>query len=169
MEGDIPHADGHSWKWEGESDPASYGYATYEGTTSVPYDSTTAQVLKNWDTEGGAADDKYNRINSSGFYYYADLSAAPQVILEFPFGVGSTWTCTESGTTPFGSLKVTATVDKKESVTVPLGTYDCYKIIYTYVYLGITKTLSTAWIAKGVGVVKETDEDGDTSVLAWKN
>jgi hypothetical protein len=47
-------------------------------------------------------------------------------------------------------------VEKKESVTTPAGTFDCYKIVSdTEMKILIKRNIKTAsWIARGVGVVK---------------
>lgn len=48
-------------------------------------------------------------------------------------------------------------VERKEAVTTPAGTFDCYVITYTNTLrMGMAKTqYSTQWIAEGVGMVKE--------------
>lgn len=63
-----------------------------------------------------------------------------------------------------GIINITSTVtmtDKKvvrrEEITTPAGTFDCYVITYTNTLrMGFSKTMqSTQWIAQGVGMVKE--------------
>lgn len=63
-----------------------------------------------------------------------------------------------------GMMNITSTVAmtdrkvaRKESVTTPAGTFDCYVITYTHTLsMGMSRTMnSTQWIAKGVGMVKE--------------
>ncbi len=56
-------------------------------------------------------------------------------------------------------------VEKKESVTVPAGTFDCYKITYILEYKMMGKmrlSKSAAWYAKNAGMVKQESytEDG---------
>lgn len=48
-------------------------------------------------------------------------------------------------------------VEKKEKITTPAGTFDCYVITYTNTLkMGAAQTnYSTQWIAKGIGMVKE--------------
>ncbi|XLS27817.1 hypothetical protein ACJD0Z_11485 [Flavobacteriaceae bacterium M23B6Z8] len=48
-------------------------------------------------------------------------------------------------------------VERKETVTTPAGTFDCYVITYTNTLkMGMAKTqYSTQWIAEGIGMVKE--------------
>lgn len=48
-------------------------------------------------------------------------------------------------------------VEALEAVTVPAGTFDCYKIVSTNTFkMGMTQTnLSTQWIAEGIGLVQE--------------
>ncbi len=58
------------------------------------------------------------------------------------------------------SMTVTMTdrkVIKKEQITVPAGTFECYVITYTNTLkMGTSKThYSTQWIARGIGMVKE--------------
>ena len=58
------------------------------------------------------------------------------------------------------SIEITMTnrkVEKKEKITTPAGTFDCYVITYTNTLkMGATQTnYSTQWIAKGIGMVKE--------------
>jgi hypothetical protein len=47
-------------------------------------------------------------------------------------------------------------VEKKESITTPAGTFDCFKIVSeTEVKIMMKRTIKTStWIAKGVGVVR---------------
>ena len=59
-------------------------------------------------------------------------------------------------------------VESVESVTVPAGTFECYKVTYLMDYKMMGKmrhSKSTVWYAKGAGMVKqETYDDGGKSM-----
>ena len=63
-----------------------------------------------------------------------------------------------SGTTlmTFRFNEINRKVEKKESITTPAGTFDCYKIVSeTDIKMIIKRTIkTTSWIAKGVGLVR---------------
>lgn len=68
-------------------------------------------------------------------------------------------------------------VEAKESITVPAGTYECYKITYDVESKVLFKVQakSTEWYAKGVGLVKQETYDskgkitGSQELKSYKN
>ena len=56
----------------------------------------------------------------------------------------------------FRFSEINRKVEKKESLTTPAGTFECYKIVSeTEVKIMMKRTIKTAmWIAKGVGIVR---------------
>lgn len=56
----------------------------------------------------------------------------------------------------FRFSEINRKVEKKESITTPAGTFECYKIVSeTEVKIMMKRTVKTAmWIAKGVGIVR---------------
>jgi len=85
----------------------------------------------------------------------------PEVFMPYPLNVGTMWTV--SGKTKvilvtLSSLTV-ATVEAKEDVTVPAGTFrDCFKIRQDYTTQPIEIKVTTyMWLAPNVGLIKEMD------------
>jgi hypothetical protein len=72
----------------------------------------------------------------------------PDTVLALPLEDGKTWTVSSKGDTT-----ITATVDGQESITVPAGTYECWKVRMTLT-VGSTSQDVYWWYAEGVGHVK---------------
>jgi hypothetical protein len=96
-------------------------------------------------------------------------------IKPYPFSVGKTWTRAiniSSTTVNFSGQTSTTTetqnvnfkVEKVESLTVPAGTFQCFKIVE---YDENNSVISTAWFTDVAGgwIVKEIDSAGTTSEL----
>ena len=97
-------------------------------------------------------------INDSGVYIFEsvfgsfdNISTEQTLILPFPFDIGSSWTTT-------GSVDniSTSEVVARESVTVPAGQFDCYKIVRKTIcnFGGLSVGTSEIWMGDGVGIVK---------------
>lgn len=94
---------------------------------------------------------------------------------QYPLKIGNTWDVTETLTTTFTFMDETETeteqniytyeVEKIEEITVPAGTFSCFKILQ---YNDSDSLLSTSWVSDKTKYfnVKEIDnESGDTSEL----
>lgn len=73
-----------------------------------------------------------------------------------------------------GMMNITSTVtmtdrkvERKESVTTPAGTFDCYVITYTNtLQMGLSRTMhTTQWIAQGVGMVQEETRKSNGNLI----
>jgi hypothetical protein len=113
--------------------------------------------------------DDYYQVTDSGVYYYGNsFSSIDQgrVILDFPLSVGKSWTVYSTG-----EESRTASVIGDEDVTVPAGTFSCYKV--SYISWRGTAEVSSAdiWYGDGVGIVKSITMTASTieSVLEWKS
>ena len=91
----------------------------------------------------------------------------------YPLSVGKTWAVTENVTvtggmvqnqTTTGTFRYTYEVKKVESITVPAGTFQCFKIVQ---YNSSNSVVYTRWVTDvtGVSAVKEIDSAGVTSEL----
>lgn len=86
----------------------------------------------------------------------------PDTALVLPLEEGKTWTVQS-----WADTTTTATVLVKESVTVPAGTYDCFKV-RTTTTMGSQSYQMYWWYAEGVGLVKsylETSQGGLVTVV----
>jgi hypothetical protein len=84
-------------------------------------------------------------------------------LLAFPLEVGKTWNAIPV------SSQIVGTVVARENVTVPAGTFDCYKVSMVTTS-GSYSFTSTAWIGNNVGLVKSTsDYSTAETVLVSKN
>ena len=90
-------------------------------------------------------------------------------VKRYPLSVGKTWAVTMNGTTT--GLNQTATktfrytykVEKVESITVPAGTFQCFKVVQ---YNSSTNAVSdTLWVTDVTGgfTVKEIDNTSGTT------
>jgi len=167
----FPHAQGNTWRHP--STDGSSQVMTVEGTTSVG--SITVQKFSScYHSASGytSTSEAYYKIDGSGVYSHGSPNYPSSVgipFIVFPLDVGKTWDVIISGST---SAK--ATVVSKENVTVPAGTFDCYKVSYssTYMnYVGSTETnTSTVWFGNNAGIVKSTTSNSTVeTVLEWKN
>jgi len=158
----FPNTDGYSWRWEFPEWGFSY-IITVEGTTQIG--SITAQVGHLTGVFGGytATMETYWKIDDTGAYYYG-MGTTPEAftILNFPLEVGKTWECHSS----YGLYyPTTVEVLAFEEVTVPAGTFDCYKVSYT-----AAGGVSYYWFGNGVGAVKALMAGSTEEViLTWKN
>lgn len=60
-------------------------------------------------------------------------------------------------------------VESKESITLPAGTFDCFKITYNIETKSIFKAQATAaeWYAKGIGMVKQESYDNNGKLVGY--
>lgn len=100
-----------------------------------------------------------------------DLFLSPEKI-PLPMKVGNKWNYILSGT----SLRVNATVEATESITVTAGTFQAYKVVYSSTTLngsaGAGSIEITKWFAKDVGLVKmiydQVAADGIKTLITYQ-
>jgi hypothetical protein len=163
----FPHSNGYTWTYS--SNDGGWQILTFEGTALVG--STTVQKYKGYARFASghtSTSESYFRIDSTGVYSYGSpsyLLTTPQTMFAFPMEVGKTW---EAGVS--GSYTIRASVQAKENVTVPAGTFDCYKVKFVN-YNGTVETYSyNIWLGNNAGMVKQTTT-GSTleTVMATKS
>lgn len=166
----FPHAQGNSWRMT--STDGSSQITTVEGTATVGsitvqcFTSLNKMVYSGYTST--YTNESYYRIDSSGVYSHGSPSYPSSIgipLIQFPLEAGKTWDVAVSG-----SYSTKATVVSKENVTVPAGTFDCYKINFATTFGTIEAFTSTLWLGNNAGIVKTT-VGGSTveSTLAWKN
>ena len=163
----FPHAQGNTWRQS--STDGSSQIMTAEGSTSIG--STTVQLFRStYISSSGSVStsDAYYRIDSTGVYSHGSSSYPSSIgipIFSFPLEVGKMWDVMVSG--PYSTK---CTVLAKENVTVPAGTFDCYKIEGLSMYGTIEVYRSYIWLGNNAGIVKGTSNTSTIeSVLQWKN
>ena len=149
-EGYFPHGDGYSWTYTVISTTEISGQDPYTTTTEETYyfDGTTVItdeiVAQNYCKEGNPTETHYFLINDSVVYSFGTVimpTTEAKVFLPYPLSIGEIWQ---------SILNSTAEVLAYESVSVPLGTFDAYKIKRTYA----TGFKPFEWYAQNVGKVK---------------
>lgn len=165
----FPTTDGYSWLLR-ETD--GWGtLITVEGTTVIPGD-VAVKVFKstilNALGETFATAEAYYRVTSAGVYNHGSFPNPTNpglLMLAFPLSVGKTWTIFS-----VGDEALLGSVVAEESLTVPAGTFECFKISYIDKEGTVETTVTNFWYGDGVGLVKITQPPSTfESVLEWKN
>jgi|GEM_PF-3188079 len=148
-DGYFPHKDGYSWTYQKivTTETEGSGTTTYtteetfyfSGTTTI----TDELVVQNRYIQGNTKE-SYYLINNTGVYYFGTVdnpSTEAEVVLSYPLYIDKEW---------IGLMGVTSEVSTFEAVTVPLGTFNAYKV----------KSMSFfyEWYAYNVGKVKDYAE-----------
>jgi len=93
----------------------------------------------------------------------------PEVFMPYPLNVGTTWTVAGQTKVIWATISssTVATVEAKEDVTVPAGTFrNCFKIRQEYTTAPLDVNVTTyMWLAPNVGLIKEMDGRGTTFEL----
>ncbi len=150
----YPNGDGYSWTYQiasyaVNSSPATgVEKVTFSGTTTV--ENLVVQKLIIEDTFGSSVSTSEGRIGvtEGSVKSYPNLvaTADASTLYTFPLSVGAKW---------FVSGTIEASVVTQESVTVPAGTFGCYKISGSTV-IGYVNTFTyNEWLASRVGSVKK--------------
>jgi hypothetical protein len=163
----YPHANGYSWVMAGSD--GSLNISTFEGITAVG--PTYAQIMRTLIVSANnscSTSEAYYMVNSSGVYlcgYPGNIYSPALLLFKFPLAVGNTWSVGN-----LYGLTIEATVISQESVTVPAGTFNSYKI-YTVFASGTSFVASfNYWLGKNAGLVKTTSSISTVeSVLRSKN
>jgi len=165
----FPHGEGYTWRTT--STDGSSAIVTFEGTATV--DSTTVQIYKQtYFTSSGSmlgTSETYFQVTDSAVNLYGSPSyplIPAQTFLQFPLEVGNSWTVASSG-----SITLVASVTDSSSVTVPAGTFNCYRIDFVTSYATRDETYTTSyWLAENVGMVKAaTSSSSNETELEWKS
>lgn len=163
----FPHAQGNTWRHS--SADGSSQVMTAEGSTSIG--STTVQIFSSTyisATGSVSTSEAYYRVDGSGVYAHGSSDYPSSIglpFLSFPLEVGKTWDIVISG-----SYANKASVVAKESVTVPAGTFDCYKVNYFTLNGTIEIYNSNIWFGNNVGIVKANSSSSTIeTILQWKS
>lgn len=162
----FPHKDGYAWTYELRSSNTSevrFLRYRFDNTAISPISGTVEATI--WKSGFADASDVVSseqesltlisdagvNIFESMFGSFDNILTDQTLILPFPFDVGSSWTTTGSA----GNTS-TSEVVARESVTVPAGQFDCYKIVRKtfFSYGGPSVGTGEIWMGDGVGIVK---------------
>lgn len=164
----FPHAEGNTWALNGSD--GSSRVMTVEGTAVIGGATVQrfASSYRSASTGLPAIEVYYYRVDGSGVYFYGtagDPFTAPIRMIVFPLEVGKTWNAITIGS----SYSINGAVAAKESVTVPAGTFECYRIVLTTTS-GTGTDTSVTWLGDNAGAVKTTNSSSTVETeLAWKN
>ncbi len=171
----FPHNDGYSWEYAyvftyGTVEVTMVKTRYFDGTATLPGEETVQRLISSEEVIGinhinsSSIMDScgYYLVDDSGVYYYGTSSnpiTEADLILPFPLEIGTSWQ--RDGVT-FEVLGV-------ETVSVPAGSFDAFKIGY----VGEDDAEFYEWYADGVGLVKYyfggvgtiVDTDGGSSRL----
>lgn len=164
----FPNGEGYTWRTMATDGPTTL--VTFEGTTTV--DSTTVQIYKQMFFDSGGTmqgtSETYFQVTDSAVYLYgysSSLIVPAQTFLQFPLAVGNSWTVAS-----VGSTTLVASVTENSSVTVPAGTFNCYRVDYVASTGGDESTTISYWFGENAGIVKGASSSSTTEVeLAWKS
>jgi len=101
--------------------------------------------------------------------YVDRYKTPPMTYLYYPIYTGKTWTT--SGGDYINNQKqstwtVTSTVENEENITVPAGTFNCFKIRNNSTYDGVS-SVNYVWIANKMGPVKLQSSTGTTYLKSY--
>lgn len=140
--GYYPHQDGYRWQY-------TFSTSTTTETTSltISFNGTTTIwgtiEVQNWVSQtAGSISISYIKVTNDGVYSWGgNTSTAEAQTLQLPLPptVGCTWRVSSA----------TAEVLARENVTVPAGTFDCYKVRTTS-----ATSYTDYWYGAGAGIVK---------------
>jgi hypothetical protein len=162
----FPSVDGNTWFLV--NNDGSSQLMTVEGTVTIG--SVTAKRFYSTyfsSSYGTSTSESYFRVDSSGVYAHGSPTSPMSIgipFLVFPLEVGKSWDIVT------GTYSSKANIVAKENVTVPAGTFDCYKVKYSS-YNGTVETYSyNYWFGNNAGPVKMTSGYSTfETVLQWKN
>lgn len=65
-------------------------------------------------------------------------------------------------------IRTNQIVDRRESITTPAGTFNCYVITYTNILkMGLAKTYyTTVWVTEGIGMVQEETRKSNNRLIS---
>ncbi len=160
----FPLALGNSWTFSVYSVDTAGAETTYTQTQTIDhvttYDSLDWFVMLT-PTSDTTYDSAYYRKDDYFVYVTYFLEGIPLELMVSPVDpeVGATWSC--SDTAAFFVVEASGEVECQEDVTVPAGTFSCFRellVVESSVYGATIRT----WLADGVGpvrIVSVSDED----------
>ncbi|MFA4844218.1 MAG: hypothetical protein WC632_04615 [Candidatus Margulisiibacteriota bacterium] len=168
----FPNTDGYSWQYNLNQSGAKM-ISTFNGTTVINGSLNVQKYESTYlDSNGNvylSTIESYHVVNDSGVYFhgypsYSTVEGSP--LLLFPLETGKSWTYSSSGI-----YKTIITVMGQETITVPAGSFDCYKVAYVSYNGTVESSRVNYWFGNGVGLVKSTldNANNDTIVLDSKN
>ncbi|MFH1361506.1 MAG: hypothetical protein ABIH69_02490 [bacterium] len=151
----YPSSDGLSWTYESRfvdsTNPLNSYHITekhtFRGSTNEVGTLTQIKQVENYRLDSTtllSSRESMEKISSTNVEYYGTKGAPtlpPLVILQFPLAVGNSWSVYST---------VQGVVSAAETITVPAGTYPCYRVDFKTGEI----VLSSFWYAGGVGLVK---------------
>jgi len=167
----FPNTNGNNWTYKATLYDSAWTTPTLEGTAEVVFNGTRvlpdgikiAQVLINtsnippmlstMETYLIATNSEVKEYGDSAF---SPTSEASQVDLVFPSVAGDKWIFSPSS-------GITSEALSQESVTVPAGTYDCFKVTFIQPASFGSSNIDSRWYAKNVGIVKQIKMNCDAS------
>lgn len=147
----FPHTNGLSWVMIYTSGERIV--TTVEGTATVG--SVEVQVFYSTGiaTSGGTTkSDAIYKVDSSGVFFYGSSQypfPVPFKLFQFPLEIGANWTVYSTG-----GVTMEGTVLTKENLTVPAGTFNCYKVKFTTRVGTIEPPSNYIWLGENTGPVK---------------
>lgn len=156
----FPCTQGYSWRYI--NDQGVTTMTTVEGTATIGPRVAYRFYSTHISTTGATStSESYFKVDDSGVYLcsksYPDLAIN---YLLFPLDVGKNWKAADISTAAVYEVAA------KENVTIPLGSFECYKVIITY----NDGTKTNVWYADNVGTIKTFDTYASSeSYLDWKN
>ena len=151
----FPHNDGYVWNYlltSSSTTDSTSPRLRFDGNSTL-FGSIPVQHFKSGTviTSTGQVTNEttsYVRVTDAGVYTYGfrDIrtdspTMEASTFLVFPFDIGTKWRPSATSDT----VEVVA----RENVTVPAGTFDCYKLIQN-----ASSYTAESWIGSGAGVVK---------------
>lgn len=162
----FPCIEGYSWRYI--NNRGEITLTTVEGTvtigSNVAYRFYSTYIST---TDGTSTGESYFKIDDSGVYICS--KSYPELVINyllFPLEVGKNWRAADIPTAAVFEIAA------KETVTIPLGSFECYKVIITY----YDDSKTSVWYADNVGMIKSFGTYTSSgnfitseSYLDWKN
>ena len=173
---------GSSWVYNGSSVSDTWTYraeVTSQDTTTIPgvetYVVSGFEGMTPWDKQWVSINSyemRQWRYDSWGEEFNTVRFDGGFVLAKNPVIVGDQWIETGNGT--FNGIPVTisttTTVESFDIVTVPLGTFEAYKICREITILDVLTLTEYRWFVPYIGFIKmelqEPEEEAETEVLA---
>lgn len=189
----YPVREGWVWTYKSSTDGKTYtssqSNVSDSGFTSI-MNFSNVTVENRWRCNAnGLASLEYGGVNSGqNQQIKMETVSSKGVAIPAGLGVGSSWEYSytikgnmpSQGGTMTGESTVTNKVVGQETVKVPAGTFQAYKVESTFttkmnmtisgkqVSLPANSFKSTVWYARGVGMVKSVSEVGTTELISLK-
>lgn len=156
----YPNTDGYSWTYQLTSSAGVGGVLTYSWNGTTTIDSINVQKFKSEYSSGGivSTSEVLFKVSDDDVRCYGTTDSSttePMIILDFPLEIGKSWYLCSF-------LTWEAIVAAQETVTVPAGSFSCFRVDLDM--YGISP-LSSSWYAKDVGIVKSVGYTVSSGVI----